>query len=353
MRPWLLRADGSGGGELAPGIVNDPDMWCSFEGWSPDGRFALLTRTLNPAENAAYEEANKTFRIDRWTLDSFLVPMGDGHATAEPRNLTPPDAPGRYNPMFFLRGDATRIGWNPLIDGKQRAYSMQFDGSDRREISTGKETLTYGYALSPDGTRIAYLQNYQIYLANADGSDPRWVDTGQKFNGGYDWSPDGQTLLFVAGKRNNADIYVVKRDGTEWRKLADVGGYESKVSIIDVYDYHDGSSNGPAWTPDGAWILYTARVGSSSQIMRVNLAGHVEQLTSSPDGTANYMPRPSPDGKWICFGSNRDGVRQLYVMSADGRSTPPYPITHLAPGSGALWPKWQPAGSDARPSATR
>src|SRR5437868_5135578 len=48
MRPWLLRADGSGGAELAPGLVNDPDMWCSFEGWSADGRFALLTRTLNP-----------------------------------------------------------------------------------------------------------------------------------------------------------------------------------------------------------------------------------------------------------------------------------------------------------------
>jgi hypothetical protein len=33
-------------------------------------------------------------------------------------------------------------------------------------------------------------------------------------------------------------------------------------------------------------------------------------------------------------------MRQLYVMSADGKVV--YPITALQPGFGAMWPRWQP-----------
>jgi len=150
--------------------------------------FRLVTRTKNPADNAAFEEANATFRIDRWVLDSFLVEFRDGHANGEPRNLTGDSRVSRYNPVFFLRDDPQRLGWNPLIDGKQKAYSMRLDGTDRREIfQESGNNFTYGYSRSPDGKRIAYLVKYQLYLANGDGSGATWIQTGQPFNAGYEW----------------------------------------------------------------------------------------------------------------------------------------------------------------------
>ncbi|MBI3408595.1 MAG: PD40 domain-containing protein [Planctomycetes bacterium] len=34
----------------------------------------------------------------------------------------------------------------------------------------------------------------------------------------------------------------------------------------DVPDIHGGSSDQPAWSPDGKWIYYTAKVGESVEL---------------------------------------------------------------------------------------
>jgi Tol biopolymer transport system component len=74
--------------------------------------------------------------------------------------------------------------------------------------------------------------------------------------------------------------------------------------------------------------------------MRVSLTGSIEQLTRTENSHLNYHPKFSPDGQWIVFGSNRSGTRQVYVMRAEGGET--YPVTHVKPGWGAMWPHWQP-----------
>ena len=80
--------------------------------------------------------------------------------------------------------------------------------------------------------------------------------------------------------------------------------------------------------------------------MRVSLAGKIEQLTQTQNGRLNYHPKFSPDRKWIVFGSNRSGARQLYVMGAEGGDA--YAITHVKPGFGAMWPHWQPFSKTER-----
>jgi TolB protein len=97
------------------------------------------------------------------------------------------------------------------------------------------------------------------------------------------------------------------------------------------------------WSPDGKWICYTTKVGTSVELMRVSLTGKIEQLTQTPGNRLNYHPKFSPDGQWVVFGSNRSGTRQLYVMAALGGA--PYPITRVKPGWGAMWAHWQPPSS--------
>ena len=55
----------------------------------------------------------------------------------------------------------------------------------------------------------------------------------------------------------------------------------------------------------------------------------------------HYHPSASPDGKWLLYGSKRDGVRQLYVMRLSDRKE--WRITDLKNGHAAMWSHWQPA----------
>jgi TolB protein len=77
-------------------------------------------------------------------------------------------------------------------------------------------------------------------------------------------------------------------------------------------------------------------------LFRVSLDGQSAQLTDTRAGSMHYHPAPSLDGKWLLYGSKRDGVRQLYVMRLSDKKE--LRITDLKGGWAAMWPNWQPAG---------
>ena len=87
-------------------------------------------------------------------------------------------------------------------------------------------------------------------------------------------------------------------------------------------------------------MYYTAKVGRAVELMRVSLDGKTEQLSHSAPGVLHYHPTVSPDGSPVVVGATRDGVRQLYVATADG--TDARPITYLRPGHAAMHAHWQP-----------
>ena len=98
---------------------------------------------------------------------------------------------------------------------------MDPDGRNKRDVSGQGGGFAYGYSASPDGKRISYHENYQIYLSNPDGSEKRKVETRNPFNFAPQWSPDGEWLLFVSGEHYNCHPHVVKKDGTGLKKIAD------------------------------------------------------------------------------------------------------------------------------------
>ena len=217
---------------------------------------------------------------------------------------------------------------------------MDLDGRNKKDLTADSKEFAYGFNASPDGKQIAYHKSYQIFFAEADGSKAQRIETKQPFNFAPQWSPDGEWLLFLAGEHYNCHPYIVRRNGTELRKMADRQGHRGEITIFDVPDFHGGSSDVPLWSHDGMWIYYTAKIGGSVELMRVSLSGSIEQLTQTGQGSLNYHPKFSPDGKRLVFGSNRTGTRQLYVMPAEGGSS--NEITQAKPGWGAMWANWQP-----------
>lgn len=338
-RSVVVRADGQDRRFVGQSLVDAPNVYTHFAGWSPDGLKAVVARGWNDPQNGQWEEEHRELRMEegKCLLDCCLVDMAGDDVV----NLTAVERVSHYNSGLFFFPDGKRIGFTALIDGVSVPHVMDIDGRNKRDVSGGSEGFIYGYHASPDGRRISYHENYQIYVADADGTNKRHIETGNPFNFDPKWSPDGQWLLFLSGVHGRSDPWIVRSDGSMAHKLADCGGYQGWVLFLDVYDFHQGSSDCPAWSSDGRYVYFTAQTDiETTQIMQADMDGQVRQLTRSPSGTLNYQPIPSPDGRRLCFGSNRSGIRQLYITDPDG--TDAWPVSNVSPGWGALWPYWNP-----------
>ena len=164
-------------------------------------------------------------------------------------------------------------------------------------------------ALSPDGTKIAYCSSRddiysQIYLMNADGSDPKKITnikTGDAC--GPAWSHDGKKLAFYAfastNPSRNPEIWVMDSDGSNQKRLVDHG--------ID-----------PTWSPDGLQVAFASKRDGQFQIYAMNADGsNVRRLTKRNTEDAN--PAWAPDGAAIAFiSATGDDRRGLFIMRADG-----------------------------------
>ena len=136
-------------------------------------------------------------------------------ATGVLTNVTAVDRVSHYNSgLFYWPDDPERLGFTALIGGESHPFSMDLDGRHKRDLSGGDAGFTYGFSASPDGSRIAYHRDYQVYLADADGGGATRVDTGHPFNFAPQWSPDGRWLVFVSGEHYNCHPYVVGADGS-------------------------------------------------------------------------------------------------------------------------------------------
>jgi TolB protein len=338
-RAIVVKADGTERKSIGGDLLNEAGAWTQFAGWSPDGNTAVVLRGWESIENAQWEEQHKTFRFtpEGWLVDSYLVDVTTGTAD----NVTGVERISFYNSgLFFWPNDPTKLGFTALINGASKPYCMDRDGRHKTDLMKTSSGFAYGFSSSPDGSRISYHENYQVYLADADGSNRIHVQTGHPFVFVPTWSPDGKWLLFVSGEHYNCHPHIVRADGTGLKKLADRGGYRGVMEFLDVPDYHGGSSDVPVWSIDGQSVFYTAKVGNNVELFRVALDGQSEQLTKSEEGTLHYHPKPSPDGKSIAYGSKRNGVRNLFVMRLSDLKE--HALTDVAAGHAAMHAHWQP-----------
>jgi Tol biopolymer transport system component len=339
-RAVVVKADGTGRRVLAEELTLEKGYSTQFYGWSPDGHTAVLLRSWLSEENGEWEEAHQQFRLstDGSLVDGHLLDLKSGKAT----NVTGALRVSHFSEgLRFIPGDPTKLRFSVMVNGKARPYLVDRDGKNKRELSKDYPHLVHGMSLSPDGKRGAYEDPaYRLFLADADSSNAKQVQTGQRFHLVPTWSPDGAWVLFVAGEHYDCHPHVVRADGMGLKKLASRNGYRGVIDFLDVHDFHGGSSDLPVWAPDSRFVFYTAKVGKNVELFRVTLEGKSEQLTDTASGSMHYHPAPSPDGKWLVYGSKREGVRQLYMMRLSDRKE--HRITDLKKGHAAMWSSWQP-----------
>ena len=110
-------------------------------------------------------------------------------------------------------------------DGQMNLYRHHLGGET--EKITDYERAAWGGVLSPDCERVAYgtnetddYENMDVYVANADGSDPRNLEIGETGAEAVatDWGPEGERLLVGDNSTDlgRLGIYDLAAETVEW-----------------------------------------------------------------------------------------------------------------------------------------
>jgi Tol biopolymer transport system component len=315
--------------------------------FSPDGRYLAYSRHISIAVGDIYlleipkegGPATEARPLTRWNrMNKSPVWSGDGKEVFfvgdEPRIGS-----RIWRVAAFARGEARRISqigeggtsitlsargnrlvyskeiedWNiwrlDLAPASRAGGQNQFSSS--RVIASTYEDSQPQY--SPDGKYIAFQSDrsgdFEIWIANSDGSSPRQLTRLHAKVSGYPrWSPDGKYIVFHSRPSGYANLYMINVETGSYRAIT-TGMTNDTV---------------PTWSHDGKWIYFLSERNDGSQIWRIPAeGGSPSQLTKnggaaafdSVDGKLLFYSKFSEQGLWMLplkGGNESQLLRSLY-----------------------------------------
>ena len=175
-------------------------------------------------------------------------------------------------------------------DGHAQLYAVAATGGGTARRLTNTAFNETQPALSPDGTKIAYLTDSsgvpKLWLCAADGSGLRPLTAGFGFAGSVEaspsWAPSGDRLVFVSTAGGTAGLYII-----------DVAGGTPTPLVVDT------SANvEPAWSPDGRLVAFASDRAGLTNIFTVDVVTQqIRQLTT--DTATAGQPAWLADGQFV------------------------------------------------------
>ena len=278
---------------------------------SPDSRTVAYARVSSPAVTDLYLSSIEGGDARRITFDKTAIRgcawAGDGQSlviTGREQTLwrvpvsggTPERlsgaGPRAFDPAISPQGDKlayttgamhTNI-WRVDLDARRHATGpakplMQSNVSDD------------GPQFSPDGSHIAFGSQRsgfpEVWIANADGSEPIQLTSRNVLSGSPRWSPDGQLIAFDSRTGEHSQIFVISGVGGTPRQLTN-GDFDASV---------------PTWSRDGQWIYFTTNRLGIWQLFKVSAQGGEQVQVTTKGGFIGFE---SPDGSELYYWKDND-----------------------------------------------
>ncbi|HEY6140115.1 MAG TPA: protein kinase [Thermoanaerobaculia bacterium] len=257
----------------------------------------------------------------------FVLFHGRGAAGA-------PVLPRTYRQITFSDGvamlpalspDGKMIAYVSTQSGNRDIYVQRVDGLMATNITSDSPADDSEPAFSPDGARIVFRSEREgggIFAMGATGeSVVRLTDIGHNPS----WSPDGKHIVIsTAGTELRPHTH--STNGALWIVDAKTGAkrllYERKSPATEP------DALQPSWSPDGKRIAFWGLVtGGQRDIWMIDADARPQprpklvRVTSDP--ALDWNPVWSPDGRYLYFGSDRDGTLNLWRIAVDAKTGNP------------------------------
>jgi Tol biopolymer transport system component len=211
--------------------------------------------------------------------------------------------------LGFVFGGAVFWALRPMPAAKHVVTRFSYPLPEGQNFTRAERHLL---ALSPDGTRLAYVANQQLYLRNMDQLEAQPIRGTAEDPMEPVFSPDGQWLAyFVSGGWAGTTV-------RGWlRKIAVTGG--APVTLAQL----SGAPYGLTWRD--RMIVFGMNTTSVAGVQAVPDSGGTIQtlLTVDPGSEQVAQPELLADGKHIMFVSIPQGVTgsedRIVVQSLDGK----------------------------------
>lgn len=262
---YVMNLDGSGLRRVSNGLGRTT---CGY--FYDDDRRILYSSTYEfDAACPARPDMSKGYV---WPLGHFEIYSANADGTGLVR-LTNDEA---YNAEATVSPDGKRIIFTSTRDGDIDLYSMRIDGSDVRRV-TQRVGYDGGAFYSPDGKQIVWRASYPVTAAD---------------------TADYQGLLAQRMVRpSHLELWVANADGSNPRQVTHLGG----------------ANFAPFFTHDGTRIIFSSNhldpKGRNFDLFLIGVDGTgLQQVTFDPD--FDGFPMFSPDGKRLVWASNRNAKQR-------------------------------------------
>ncbi len=325
----------------------------SGEGYfAPDGKALIFQSERDPA-NPFYQ----IFTLDLETGDTARVSPGVGKTTCAffrpgsgevlfASTHLDPAASAKQQAELDLRasGKERRYSWD--YDEQMDIFIARRDGSNLRRLTTAPGYDAEG-AFSPDGKQIVFCSLRdahpthklsaadlkrletdpahfgEIYIMNADGSQPRRLTDTPGYDGGPFFSPDGQRIVWRRFDTNGviADVFTMKTDGSDVRRITDF----------------QCMSWAPFFHSSGRYLIFTAnKLGFANfELFIADAEGRRDPVRVTRTEGFDGLPVFSPDGRKLAWTSARGSEGRSQIFLADWNHEAALKALALAPARGA------------------